>query len=188
MSKLTVLVGGVGSGKTTFSGRLGGVTVSTDRIRKALYGGESVIFNSEISDMLIKEKGISAEGMSAEECRQLKEALCEEYIFILARRECCRLLKEGHDVVYDSANFKKKYRRQIMLEAEGLYDECEAFVMDVPLEIAIRRNESRERTEPESTVREIHSQLSFPEYSEGFDRIYSVDCNSEIKLIPKNGS
>ncbi len=188
MGRLTVLIGGVGSGKSTFAKKLGGKTVSSDSVRKALYGGESIIFSDEISEMLIQERGISPHGMSSEDFKQLKQDLCEEYVFAVARKECCSLLKEGYDVVYDSTNFKKKYRRQLLLEAGGLYDSCEAYVMDVPVEIAIKRNESRERKEPESIIREIHRQLSFPEYSEGFDRIYTVDFKSEVRLVPKNDS
>ena len=185
MGKLIVLIGGVASGKSTFAKTLGGKIVSSDSVRKTLYGNESIIFNEEISERLVKESGVSLGSMSSEELRQLKQELCEEYVFVVARRECCSLLKEGCDVVYDSTNFKKKYRKQLLLEAEGLYDSCEAFVMDVPLEIAIKRNESRERKEPESIIREIHSQLAFPEYSEGFNKIYSVDSGMEIRLLPK---
>lgn len=187
MNKLIIIIGGVGSGKSTFAKKLGGKTVSSDSVRKALYGNESVIFNEEISEMLINEKGISPCSMSSEELKQLKHELCEDYVFVVARRKCCDLLKDGYDVVYDSTNFKKKYRSQLLLEAEGLYDECEAFVMDVPLETAILRNASRKRNEPESIVREICSMLEFPEYSEGYDRIFSVDSNSDISLVPKCG-
>lgn len=185
MSKLIILIGGVGSGKSTFAKKLGGKTVSSDSVRKVLYGNESVIFNEEISEMLINEKGISPCTMSSEKLKQLKQELCEDYVFVVARRKCCDLLKNGYDVVYDSTNFKKKYRRQLLLEAEGLYDSCEAFVMDVPVEIAIKRNGLRERKEPESIIRAIYSQIVLPDYSEGFNKIYMVDQKMNIRLVPK---
>lgn len=188
MGNLIILVGGIGSGKTTFAKKLNREIVSSDSVRKELYGDESIIFNEEISDMLIKRNNISLDGMGKDEIRLLKERLCEEYVFIVARKRCCMLLEKGCDVVYDSTNFKKKYRTEILQEAKGLYDACEVFVMDVPLEVAIKRNNSRERKEPRSIIEEIFSLMEFPTYSEGFDRIYTVDYNSRMTLVPKFAS
>ena len=184
MSKLIVLIGPPGAGKSSFAATLGGTVVSTDVIRKQLYGGESTVRCEQMAQKLLLEQQICTDGLCEEALQALKDALCVDHVFDVARETCCRLLNQGQTVIYDSTNFKRKYRQQLLEKTAGLYDRCDAYFLDVPLETCLVRNAARQRREPDQVITEICAQLVPPSYDEGFDSIYRVDPSGHIDRIP----
>lgn len=114
MAKLIILVGAPGVGKSTFAKELGGQIVSTDEIRKKLYGNENIKYSDEIAEYLIKEKKISLASLSQKQIALKKHEICIEYIFELARKNANELLKNGEDVIFDSTNEKISHRLEIL--------------------------------------------------------------------------
>lgn len=184
MGSLIVLIGPPGAGKTSFAAACSGTVVSTDAIRSRLYGGESTTLHEPTAQRLLTEKQICTDGLSAAQLEMLKESLCVDHIFDVAREECRRLLAQGVTVIYDSTNFKHKYRRQLLEKTSGLYDRCDAYYLDIPLQVCLARNAARQRREPEAVVAAIHAQLAPPSYEEGFDNIYRVDHHGCISRTP----
>lgn len=185
MAKLTILVGAPGAGKTTFSYTLDGKRVSTDEIRKEVLGGESIEYSEDVANQLLSASGISLYGFTEEQLTEIKHRACVDYVFYLARKQCRDLLKNGQDVIYDSTNFKKKYRQQILDEAKGSYSQCDVYFFDIPQEALLERNNSRERKEPESVIKQIHSSIEKPTYSEGYENIFIVDRDGNITLMKR---
>jgi len=184
MVSLIVLIGPPGAGKSTFAAACGGTVVSTDAIRRQLYGGESSTRCEPVAQQLLRKKHICTDGLDAAQLAALKESLCVDHVFDVARDMCCRLLAEGKNVIYDSTNFKRKYRRQLLEKTNGLYRRCDAYFLDIPLEVCLVRNAARQRREPEDVIAEICACLDPPSYEEGFDNIYRVDESGRISRIP----
>ena len=184
MNTLIVLIGLPGAGKSTFAGTLPGTLVSTDAIRKELYGGESVTLCEPIARRLLAEKQIPADDLSPQELAALKESLCIDYIFDVARERCRYLLAQGESVIYDSTNFKKTYRQQLLEKTRGVFCRCDAYFLDIPLDVCLARNAGRHRREPDAVITAIASQMIPPSYEEGFDNIYRVDSQGCISRIP----
>lgn len=184
MNTLIVLIGLPGAGKSTFAGTLPGTLVSTDAIRKELYGGESITLCEPTAQKLLAEKKIPTDGLSPRELAALKEFLCVDYVFDVARERCRRLLEQGNTVIYDSTNFKKKYRQQLLEKTRGTFRRCDAYFLDIPLDVCLARNAGRSRREPEAVITAIASQMVPPSYEEGFDNIYRVDSQGCVSRIP----
>ena len=172
MGALIVLVGLPGSGKSTYAKKLNGVIVSTDEIRKELYGGESITYSEEIAQQLWKIQGNTH--CTEEEMAVRKQNLCIDYIFEVARQRCCDLLRQGETVIYDSTNHKKKYRTALLTQAKGLYTRAEAHFLNVPLETVLKQNRRRSRQEPDDLILEISEYLVPPTLEEGFDVILEL--------------
>lgn len=186
MAKLMILIGVPGAGKTTFAKTKNARHVSSDAIRREIFGGESVEYSEKIANDLIQKNSISLIGLTEEQKISIKQTLCINHIFCLARNQCCDYLKSGEDVIYDSTNFKKKYRRIILDEANGLYTECEAYFFDIPLEVALSQNNKRARKEPEQVIKSIYKTLERPTYDEGFKRIFVVGADNKVVLLEKS--
>lgn len=184
MSALIVLIGIPGSGKSTLAASLPGTVVSTDAIRAGLYGGESITYHEPTALQLLRDKQIDTSQLSPAQLTALKESLCVDHIFDLARAQCRHLLLAGHTVIYDSTNFKRKYRHQLLQAATGAYDRCDVYFLDIPLSVCLARNSARSRQEPEDTIAAISQLLVPPTYDEGFDNIYRVDHHGCISRIP----
>lgn len=185
MAVLKILIGIPGAGKSTFAETLDGTIVSTDAIREQLYGGESTTYCEQTAQRLLQEKRVSTEGMSVGELTALKEALCVDHIFDVAREQCRRLLIQGETVVYDSTNFKVKYRQQLLEKTRGTFERCDVYFLDIPLNICLARNAKRSRREPENVITDIASQLVPPSYEEGFDNIFVVDHIGRVNRLSK---
>jgi len=95
MVSLIVLIGPPGAGKSTFAAACGGTVVSTDAIRRQLYGGESSTRCEPVAQQLLRKKHICTDGLDAAQLAALKESLCVDHVFDVARDMCCRLLAEG---------------------------------------------------------------------------------------------
>ena len=184
MNTLIVLIGLPGAGKSTFAGTLSGALVSTDAVRQELYGGESVTLCETTAQRLLAHRQIPVDDLSPRELAALKESLCVDHIFDVARERCRTLLAQGNSVIYDSTNFKKKYRQQLLEKTRGTFDRCDAYFLDIPLDVCLARNAGRSRREPDGVITAIASQLVPPSYEEGFDNIYRVDSQGRVSRVP----
>lgn len=185
MAKLIILVGAPGVGKSTFAKELGGQIVSTDEIRKKLYGNENIKYSDEIAEYLIKEKKISLASLSQKQIALKKHEMCIEYIFELARKNANELLKNGEDVIFDSTNEKISHRLEILKCTKNAYSQLEAYFLDAPLNIILERNQTRSRKEANITIENIYNSIEAPTYSEGYDKIFIVNEYGNITLIKK---
>lgn len=174
MRKLSILVGIPGSGKSTYAETLPGTIVSTDCIRKSIYGSEDVIYAEDVAEFLINHANYNCFGMSETELNLLKTQLCEDYVFQLARLKSKELLIRRKNVIYDSTNHKIKYRRAILEVCNGEYDYCDAHYFAISLETALMHNQHRERKEPETVIRRIYEELEKPDYNEGYQKILII--------------
>jgi len=79
-------------------------------------------------------------------------------------------LQKGKDVVLDSTNYKAEDRRTLIEKADASGAQVIGVYFDVPLELALERNKSRERVVPEHAVQRMHKRLKEtpPCVEEGF--------------------
>lgn len=150
MSKLAVLCGPPGSGKTSirkaFEER-GWISVCPDDIREELFGDASVQKDNrrvfEVAFERVKEK-----------------------------------LLEG-DVVFDATNCRREYRTNLLAATDGYFEIAECFWMDTSLGVCMDRNALRARKVPEHVIKrmwwELHDEE--PDISEGFETVCRIVDN-----------
>lgn len=158
MSKLILMVGIPGSGKSTWvKNHLteNDVVVSRDEVRFSIIGENDEYFSKENQ-------------VFAEFCRQINENL-----------------KAGKNVFADATHLNELSRRKLLNGVRG-YKELEAVVLSTVCEEALKRNSNREGTRsfvPESVIKRMSSQFVFPDLSEGFSTIYSVTPDKPIVVV-----
>lgn len=146
MSKLFVMVGAPGAGKSTYC-------------RNHVQRGEKYISRDNIrfSKVSLKEKYFSKEKEVFKEfCKQINEAL-----------------DKGTNVYADATHISKKSRAKLIKNVKG-YDSLCAVVINAPVETALAQNENRKNTRryvPKSIIRRMTAQLEMPTEEEGFDEI-----------------
>ncbi len=150
MSKLIMMVGLPGSGKTTYakhlSNTLNNVVVhSSDAIRKEMYGVE-------------------------------KEQCDPGHVFSLLHKRAVIDLRCGKDVIYDAINIKADDRKRAIQAITNDVPTVEkiALIMDTDLEACKDNNASMHRHVPEYAYERMLATFSRPEFSEGFDQIISI--------------
>jgi len=133
MKKLIVLVGIPGSGKSTLAKKLierGFEVISADSIRQELYGNEA-------------EQGDP------------------QSVFAIFFERLDKLLETGSDVVVDNTNLKFKHRQEITERAKPfVYVEPQIWVLDVPLDVCLKRNRLRERRVGDDIVSNMFSDFN----------------------------
>ncbi len=184
MKKLVCLAGIPGSGKSTYAKKFGFRIISSDDVRKDLYGDQECYYNEKIAQFLIIKNNISTASLSKDAIIHLKEKLCLDYVFDIARKRVCELLQKGESVVYDSTNLMIQFRRDLLIATQNLYDLCELYYLNPPLEIALNRNQNRKYIIDSQIIRDMYYKQQLPTYEEGFDRIYIIKSISDV-LLPE---
>ena len=132
-SKLILMVGIPGSGKTTLSKRVvdkGFHYMNADSIRLELYGDE-------------KTQGDPSEVFS---------------IFFARLEEA---MKIGKSIVIDNTNINAKQRKPILERAQQFgYEDVQLWFLDVPLEICLERNRNRDRAVEDEIVRNMYNSIN----------------------------
>lgn len=122
MSKLTILRGVSGSGKSTWAEQQNALVVSRDKIRVMLYG-------SDHSDYYAVDKDVLRERENA--------------VTIMQDSMIAGALKAGKDVIVDNTNTEWKFVKQLAKIGHRHGAEVEVKVFDVPLKLALGRNQMR---------------------------------------------
>jgi len=142
MSKLTILRGVSGSGKSTWAEQQNAVVVSRDKIRLAVYGSDGPDYYNADKDVLSQR---------------------EQTVTLAEHGMIDHLLRNGSDVIVDNTNIEWKYVNGYVKRARKLGAEVEIKVFDVPLATALGRNQMRAygggRNVPEDVIRKQHQRF-----------------------------
>lgn len=143
MSKLTILRGVSGSGKSTYAEAVpGAMVVSRDRLRLALFGSDDQDYYNVPKEVLsAKEDAVTVAEHSAIQAG----------------------LRRGFHVISDNTNVRMEYVKKTAMIAYAEGAEVELKVIDVPLKVAVQRNAQRKlyggREVPESVIRQQYDSL-----------------------------
>ncbi|BAY94552.1 MULTISPECIES: AAA family ATPase [unclassified Tolypothrix] len=148
MTKLLLLIGLPGSGKSTWVKRLLAECpqtqlISTDGIRGQLFGNEAI-----------------------------------QGHWLLILREIRRLLHQaqtqGKTVIYDATNAQRRHRREVIaLAREFGFSHITGLWADTPVWLCLARNQKRDRQVPEEVIFKMHRQLrdAPPTVEDGLDSL-----------------
>lgn len=163
-----MLVGLPGSGKSTWAREFVAThpryrIVSTDAIRALLYGDEAI------------------QG----DWRQVWQGVMTEW-----RRGLGDMAQGTIDgIIYDATNAQRRQRRQVIATARGLgFCPIAIYWFDVPLSVAIARNQQRSRQVPSTVIERMDRQIQGapPSLDEGADKLVrqtSVNGSGDVPLI-----
>ena len=143
MKRLILLVGIPGSGKTTLAKKIiekGFHCLSADPIREELYGNAAEQGDKEEVFRIFFER--------------LEDALSKEL-----------------DIIVDNTNLNPRQRKPLLERAQKAgYTDIQLWLLDVPLDVCLKRNASRERVVPDDIVANMFMELNRsgrPQRSEG---------------------
>lgn len=161
MSKLVVLSGVPGSGKSYFSKLL--------RSRKE--GHVYIISSDALRDLVTGSQ------------RDLSEEDLMWKMFYDLARVYSRDPKGI--VVLDATNRNTQYRIDTVKELKPLFDEADLVIFDIPKEVVIRQNLDREFPVPEDVLEEyfINFELPTPEDYKFFMNVYIATGKNEKEII-----
>lgn len=143
MSKLIVLVGLPGSGKSEYAKMLekeGYIICSSDQMREELFGDE-------------KDQDHNAE------------------VFQKLHEKIYNLLRGGYDVVYDACNINSKRRKQYLDSLRGINCIKEAHVIATPYDMVLEQNANRDRVVPKEVIDRMYKNWQTPSEWEGFNTV-----------------
>lgn len=141
-------IGLPGSGKTTWFGRRGITPLSSDLLRNILFDD-------------VEEQRY--QGLVFSTLRSLLRA---------------RLIAKMPMNYVDATNLSIHERRQWIKMAKSFGYEVQAVFFDVPLEVCLERNRSRDRSVSEEVMRKMAEKLKPPVFEEGFEKITVVRVKS----------
>lgn len=141
-------IGLPGSGKTTWFGRRGITPLSSDLLRNILFDD-------------VEEQRF--QGLIFSTLRSLLRA---------------RLIARMPMNYVDATNLSIHERRQWIKMAKSFGYEVQAVFFDVPLEVCLERNRSRDRSVSEEVMRKMAEKLKPPVFEEGFEKITVVRVKS----------
>ena len=146
MSKptFTMMVGLVGSGKSTYAKRLAeetnAIICSSDAIREELYGDENSQDNNE-------------------------------EVFEILHSRIKENLKNGKNVIYDATNINSKRRRAFLSELRNIPCVKKCVIIATPFEMCCIQNESRDRVVPYEVIERMYKNWNTPYWFEGWNEI-----------------
>ena len=145
---VVLAIGLPGSGKTTWFKRRGVTPLSSDMLRSILF------------DDITEQR---YQGLVFSTLRSLLRA---------------RLIAKMPWNYVDASNLSPHERRQWIKMARSFGFEVQAVFFDVPIEVCLERNQRRERTVNEETMRKMAERLRPPSFKEGFSKITVVRVKS----------
>lgn len=157
MSKLILMMGIPGSGKSTWimeNMKQNDVWISRDKIRFHLIKEDEPYFS--------KEKQVFNQ-------------------FVTSINEC---LDGNFDTVFaDATHLNMASRRKILNKLKTKPDIISTIFIDVPLEVAIKRNDYRKGREnvPHDAIKQMYDSIELPIKEEGIDFLGTVDENNQIE-------
>lgn len=146
MSKptFTMMVGLVGSGKSTYAKRLAeetnAIICSSDAIREELCGDENSQDNND-------------------------------EVFKILHSRIKDNLKNGKNVIYDATNINSKRRRAFLSELRNIPCVKKCVIMATPFEMCCIQNESRDRVVPYEVIERMYKNWNTPYWFEGWNEI-----------------
>ena len=146
MSKpaFTMMVGLVGSGKSTYAKQLAeetnAIICSSDAIREELCGDENSQDNND-------------------------------EVFKILHSRIKDNLKNGKNVIYDATNINSKRRRAFLSELRNIPCVKKCVIMATPFEMCCIQNESRDRVVPYEVIERMYKNWNTPYWFEGWDKI-----------------
>ena len=163
MSKLIIMVGAPGSGKSTFA-----KTMAEE------YKNMVIVSRDEIRYSIVKED---------EEYFSREDDVIAEYYYTIAKN-----LDEGKTVIADATQLNPKGRNKVFTNVKFLAKEpftVETILFNVPIETCIKRNDYRSgrRRVPHSVIRRMHTQMVLPnlDCESYIDKTWIIDENFNIK-------
>lgn len=149
MTKLLLLIGLPGSGKTTLARHLLAdcpemQIISTDAIRRQLFGDEA---------------------FQGTWLRVWREVL----------RQFRQALATGSTAIYDATNAQRRQRREVIASAREIgFTHITGIWVDTPVWLCLARNKRRQRQVPEEVIFRMHRQLRDvpPSEQEGLDGLF----------------
>lgn len=159
MTKLTLLVGLPGGGKSTYANRImesnpNAVWISSDAIREELWG-------------------------DANDQQQPSSVFGEMFSRTVAA------LNAGNDVIYDATNLVAKTRASTLASIRGRVNHpilAECVVVLCSIKECKRRQANRDRVVPDEVIDRMVRQFQTPWYNEGWDYITTVNCGPKQDL------
>ena len=145
---VVLAIGMPGSGKTTWFRRRGVTPLSSDLLRNILFDD-------------VEEQRY--QGLVFSTLRSLLRA---------------RLIAKMPWNYVDATNLSVHERRQWIKMAKSFGYEVQAVFFDVPLEVCLERNRSRDRSVSEEVMRRMAEKLKAPMFEEGFAKITVVRVKS----------
>ena len=143
---LTILVGLPGSGKSTVA----------EQLKKSQPNVE--IFSSDE----YRERY----------CGDVNNQTKNEKIFRLLYTDLREALLLGKNCILDATNINRKARKKCLEKFSDLAIETVAYFVDTEFEVCIQRDAQRSRTVGKGVIEKFLHMFEFPQYFEGFDRIY----------------
>lgn len=153
-SELSILIGNVGSGKSTFADLffLGSLDIilSSDKYRAVIGENEN-------------DQSVS---------RQVFDVLEWNLEYFLKYTD--------FDIIIDSTAKTPKARKRFLDIGKKYGAKLTAYYFDVPLEICKERNARRDRVVPNEIIERFQRELVFPTKEEGFDSIFVIGQDGNL--------
>lgn len=131
--------------------------------------GKSTYAKKHFEDFVILESDALREELLGDAESQANNAL----IFSEMEKRAISALLDGRNVVYDATNIDEQNRKNLLSKLPcGVRKE--AFVLQAPISVCLRRNASRSRHVPEAVIVRMARSLQRPTIEDGFDAVFLV--------------